>query len=117
MLLGLHIVRDLGGVNQSYIHYAIYSMSGSIGFTIMAAALFNIYSINYMKSEFTLTPSPYQLTASSGRMHMWKVTCTCVSTGHPTSGDLGVTSEPPADFPELKAGEDIDDDDDEEPQV
>lgn len=73
MLLGLHIVRDLGGVNQSYIHYAIYSMSGSIGFTIMAAALFNIYSINYMKSEFSLTPSPYQLTASSyvkGRMYM-----------------------------------------------
>lgn len=51
MLLGLHIVRELRGVDMEYVHYAIYSMSATIGLIIMTAALFNIYSINYKKGE------------------------------------------------------------------
>lgn len=51
MLLGLHIVRELNGVEIDLVHYAIYSMSSTIALIIMTAALFNIYSVNYMKSE------------------------------------------------------------------
>lgn len=51
MLLGLHIVRELSGVDVDFVHYAIYSMSGTIGLIIMIAALFNVYSINYKKSQ------------------------------------------------------------------
>ena len=51
MLLGLHIVRELGGVEIDFVHYAVYSVSSTIGFITMTAALFNIYSVNYMKSE------------------------------------------------------------------
>lgn len=58
MLLGLQIVRQLRGTDQDYVHYAIYSASSIIGFIIMIAALFNIYSINYQKSEQVLAESP-----------------------------------------------------------
>lgn len=61
MLLGLHILRELGGVREDYVHYAIYSMSGTIGLIIMIAALFNIYAINYQKSELLMTGAwPWQ---------------------------------------------------------
>ena len=52
MLLGLHIVRELEGVDMNFVHYAIYSLSATIGLIIMLAALFNIYTVNYMKSEY-----------------------------------------------------------------
>ena len=51
MLLGLHIVRELQGVDVEIVHYAIYSMSATVGLIIMIAALFNIYSINFKKGE------------------------------------------------------------------
>ena len=51
MLLGLYILRELKGVDSDYVHYAIYSLSSTIGLIIMLAALFNIYAVNYSKSE------------------------------------------------------------------
>lgn len=51
MLLGLHIIRELEGVKLDFVHYAIYSVSATIGFIIMIAAFFNIYSINYSKGK------------------------------------------------------------------
>ena len=57
MLLGLHIVRELNHVDMDFVHYAIYSLSATIGIIIMIAALFNIYTVNYMKSECRKTAS------------------------------------------------------------
>lgn len=54
MLLGLHILREFEGVDTYYVHYAIYSLSSTIGLIIMLAALFNIYTVNYRKSECTM---------------------------------------------------------------
>ena len=51
ILLGLHLLQEFQGVNLDYLHYLIYSASGTLSLLIAIAAFINIYTINYSKSE------------------------------------------------------------------
>ena len=47
MLLGLNIYRECATVDVNFVHYAIYTVSATVGAIITIIAFYNIYSVNY----------------------------------------------------------------------
>lgn len=46
MLLGLNIYRECAD-NKDFVHYAIYTVSATIGAVFSVMAFYNIYAVNY----------------------------------------------------------------------
>lgn len=47
MLLGLNIYRECATVDVNFVHYAIYTVSATVGVVFTIMAFYNIYSVNY----------------------------------------------------------------------
>ena len=46
MLLGLNVYRECAE-KVDFVHYAIYTVSGTVGVVIAIMAFYNIYAVNY----------------------------------------------------------------------
>ena len=51
MLLGLNVMRELPELQSNFVHYAIYMVSASVGLIISVIIFYNLYTVNYDKSE------------------------------------------------------------------
>lgn len=57
MLLGLNVYRECTEVDTDFVHYAIYTVSATVGIVIAIIAFYNIYATNYsIRNEANIIP-------------------------------------------------------------